>query len=274
MKNVINTTAKLLTPIHTGSDEVAGIDKTIRRREFLINGENVIVPIISANSLRGILRRVLAADFLNLLGLGDDSIDPKFYYILFSGGALEKTSGKIEIENRKTLFENIPMLHLLGSAVGNAIIPGTLIVEDMLPIVKELEEFTGIRSDISLYEVVSEEFGTRRDDYPYKDEVETDKHQMLYRYEVIKAGTEMTFNFSLLSVANELDEIMLKRGIDLMLNEARVGGKGAVGLGKITLRDFNLVNPTLYFEYIKDNRDKILRYLKDSGFIKNESILV
>ncbi len=266
MRYIVDTKAKLLSPIHTGSDEVAGIDKTIRRREYLIGGETLNIPIVSANSIRGILRRVIAKDYLDLLGISDKSLTPDFYYTLFSGGALKKSDGKINISTRREFYKNIPMLHLLGSAIGNAILPGTLIVEDMLPIVKQTEQFTGVKSDIDLFEVVSEEFGTRRDDYPYKDEVETDKHQMLYRYEVLKAGVEMTFRVGLLSVANELDESVLKRGLMLMFKEARIGGKGAIGLGKVEF-DISLKDDEVYKNYIEELKDEILEFLKENGFL-------
>jgi len=267
MKTIILGKVKTLSPIHTGSDEVSGIDRGIRRREYLVAGETIEVPIISANSFRGILRRVIANDFVHLLGLELKTLVPSFYYLLFSGGALSKSEGVINITEREEFYKNIPMLRVFGGATGSAILPGLLIVEDLVPIVKELEEFTGYRSDISLYDVVSEEFGTRKDDYPYKGEVETQTQQMLYRYEVLKAGIELILNIYLQNIANELDEDLIIRGLRLLKEEKRIGAKSNIGLGRLKYPELP-EEKGIYKKYIEENKEKIIKYLKENEFVK------
>ena len=266
MKIIIADKVKALSPIHTGSDEVSGIDRGIRRREYLVDNETIEVPIVSANSFRGILRRVVADDFINFLGLELKSLDPSFYYLLFSGGALSKSEGVINIVEREKFYKNVPMIRVFGGATGSAILPGCLIVEDLVPVVKELERFTGEESDVSFFDVVSEEFGTRKDDYPYKGEVDTQTQQMLYRYEVLKAGVELTFNIFLQNIASEIDEDIVVRGLNLLKEEKRLGAKSNIGLGKLEFPELPK-EKGVYKKYVEENKESIVKYLKENGYI-------
>jgi CRISPR/Cas system CSM-associated protein Csm3 (group 7 of RAMP superfamily) len=273
MKVIVNDKIRLLSPLHTGSDEVSGIDKGIRRREYLIkeNNKTIEVPFYAANRFRGVLRRVIAKDFIDLIGLDEKTLTPTFYYLLFSGGALSKSEGVVNISARDEFYKNVPIIKVFGGATGSEILPGSLIIEDLLPVVKELEEFTGIKSDVSVFDIVSEEFGTRKDDYPYKNEVETQTQQMLYRYETIKAGTEMTIGVYLYSFASELEEDIVIRGLNLLKNEKRLGAKGNIGLGKVEYPEIKQ-EKRIYVEYIKEHKDEIRKYLRENGYT-NETIL-
>ncbi len=257
------------TPIHHGGDEIAGIDKPMRRREYIVNGESIPVPIVSANSIRGIMRRLLADDLLTKIGVKKGELPENIYYLLFSGGSLEKGNLSIDIPKRRKIAETLTIVSVFGAAIGDAILPGLITVTDMVPIVKETRDFTGVDSELSIYDLPFEEFGTRLDDFPNKDEKKSDKaQQMLYRFETIKAGTRFTVEFGISNLANEVERSCFRYALDLFFTKGIVGGKGAVGFGRITPEGEIPIDadPRLYVDSIQDKREKILELFENMGW--------
>lgn len=64
-----------------------------RRMPIVIDGQAVQIPVISGNALRGTMRRLLAREFFQVLGIGkifEQKEQDKLYAILGNGGALGK----------------------------------------------------------------------------------------------------------------------------------------------------------------------------------------
>lgn len=153
-----------------------GISAKLRREKIVgPHGEVEEIPIISGNSLRGILRDRGMLHMLKMIGYGVNEgtgevrgLSLAAFYFLFSGGALTKvTSRGIDVDEARRWRELIPLVALFGGAMGNAIMPGKAKIGKAVPICEETahllpERF--INGHSSIWEMIQEESYTRRDD--------------------------------------------------------------------------------------------------------------
>lgn len=158
--------------------ESYGINSKLRREKIVTSGGEVEeIPIISGNSLRGILRDRGMFHMLRLLGYGVNEENGEVnglslaaFYFLFSGGALTKTSSRgLDIDEARRWREMIPLVALFGGAMGNQIMPGKCKIGKAIPICEEVAHllparFIEGRGERSIWEMVQEEAYTRRDD--------------------------------------------------------------------------------------------------------------
>ena len=114
-----------------------GINSLLRREKIIQpDGSVEFVPIISGNSLRGILRDAGMGYMLDRIG--DPSLTLPQFYFLFSGGSLTKVAGKaIDIEWERKIKSLIPLVAIFGGAAGNHIAPGRLDMGKLIPICTE-----------------------------------------------------------------------------------------------------------------------------------------
>lgn len=154
-----------------------GITAKLRREKIVTAaGEVEEIPVISGNSLRGILRDRGMLHMLRALGYGVNEetgevsgLSLAAFYFLFSGGSLTKVSGKgLDIDEARQWRSLIPLVSIFGGAMGNQIMPGALKCGKAIPICEETahllpEKFTNGNTQ-SIWELVQEEAYTRRDD--------------------------------------------------------------------------------------------------------------
>lgn len=155
-----------------------GVNAKLRREKFVQpDGTVEEIPVISGNSLRGILRDRGMLHMLKQLGYGvnDETGEvaglslPAFYF-LFSGGALTKDAGRgIDVDEARKWRSMIPLVALFGGAMGNQIMPGQVKVGKLIPICQETrhlipERFVDGMGDVSIWDLCQEEAYTRRDD--------------------------------------------------------------------------------------------------------------
>lgn len=155
-----------------------GIHSKLRREKIVQpDGSVEEVPIISGNSIRGILRDRGMLHMVQCLGYGVDKETgevqglplPAFYF-LFSGGALtSKGSRGLDIDEARRWRELIPLVALFGGAMGNQIMPGKVKIGKAIPICQETahllpERFVSGNNLESIWELCQEESYTRRDD--------------------------------------------------------------------------------------------------------------
>lgn len=174
---VFEGTITALTSIsHIG--ESHGVNAKLRREKIVQpNGEVEEVPIISGNSLRGILRDCGMIHMLRTLGYGVNGetgqvqgLSLAAFYFLLSGGALTKQSSRgLDIDEARRWRELIPLVAIFGGAMGNQIMPGKLKVGKAIPICAETahilpERLSEGRSNVSVWDLLQEEAYTRRDD--------------------------------------------------------------------------------------------------------------
>lgn len=171
---VFEGTMTALTSIsHIG--DTYGINAKLRREKFVqLDGGVEEVPVISGNSLRGILRDRGMLHMLRALGYGVNGktagLSLAAFYFLFSGGALTKVGSRgLDIDEARRWREAIPLVALFGGAMGNQIMPGKCKIGKAIPICAEtahvLPEWCTDGYDIkSIWDLCQEEAYTRRDD--------------------------------------------------------------------------------------------------------------
>lgn len=270
----IQTQVTALTSIsHIG--ESHGINSKLRREKFILpDGTPTLVPIISGNAIRGLLRDLGMRYMLIHLGLGDSSISLPAYHFLFSGGSLTRGGGNkaLDIDQARKLQTLIPLVGIFGGSVGNEIIPGRLRMGKIIPICAEtlhllpVDKVAAVPHKLSIWEYLQEEAYTRRDDEknPHlrgfitekerllldvarvekqqkrgtQDDVdrEVGQHQqMRYFIETYAAGTKFFWQIGLLSVTRIEFEAFLSCFLEFSKSPV-IGGKGAVGHGQISIK--------------------------------------
>lgn len=173
---VFEGTMTALTSIsHIGN--TFGVNAKLRR-EKVVQPDGTVeeVPIISGNSLRGILRDRGMLHMLRTLGYGVDEetgevagLSLAAFYFLFSGGALTSTGSRgLDIDEARRWRSIIPLVALFGGAMGNQIMPGQLKCGKAIPICAETVHILPERfvngGEQSIWELCQEEAYTRRDD--------------------------------------------------------------------------------------------------------------
>lgn len=153
-----------------------GVNAKLRREKVIQEDGSVEeVPIISGNSLRGILRDRGMLHMLRQLGYGVDEetgevtgLSLAAFYFLFSGGALTKGSRGLDIDEARRWRDLIPLVAIFGGAMGNQIMPGKAKIGKAIPICQETVHLLPKRfasDDIkSIWDMCQEEAYTRRDD--------------------------------------------------------------------------------------------------------------
>jgi hypothetical protein len=270
-----------LSQIHHGGDNKTGSETLFRRQEYLVNGEYISIPLIHGNALRGVWRRIIMHDLSNVLDIGykndEDSsfrLEKDAYHALFSGGTFkevaEKDSGKVYIKFKQNIRELIPPIALLGTAYGNQPISGSLQISHLLPLCSELKEYLPEaipekyqnRLDLSVFENLDFMFQTRKDDLREERKEGEQAIQMLIKYEIMKPGT-VFYNELKLVDYSDLELSCLARVIELWSQNPRIGGKSAVGLGKLKPEFEFDISSEKYMNFLKDNKEEILNFLED-----------
>jgi len=155
-----------------------GINAKLRREKVVQpDGSVEEVPIISGNSLRGILRDRGMLHMLRCLGYGVNEstgevngLSLAAFYFLFSGGALQKIGNRgLDIDAARKWRDLIPLVSLFGGAMGNQIMPGKAKIGKAIPICRETahlipERFVSGATLDSIWDMCQEEAYTRRDD--------------------------------------------------------------------------------------------------------------
>lgn len=257
------------SPLHSGGDEKTGSESLLRRLSYIIDGKRVEIPVLSGNAIRGILRRELMADMLTRLDYKLESA--KIYHMLFSGGMLEtvneKSSGVIDIGLKRKIRKTIPPIAVLGSSLGNQIFEGKLKIDMALPICKELTDFLPddlvIKSETSVHEFLDWTFTTRRDDLREERKEDEQATQMLVNFEVFAPGTPFYHEF-ILNDANEVEEGVLVRMLNLWKQKPYIGGKSAIGLGKLKLNyDYDELSEKAYLDFLEQKKEEGTAKLKE-----------
>jgi len=255
-----------LAPIHHGGDEKAGNQSLTRRQAYIVNNSVIEIPVISGNSIRGILRRMIWDDLLERVGYTLTNM--KIYHMLFTGGILEavdsKDSGVIDIEMKRKLRAELPPLAVLGTALGNQMFEGKLKCAIAQPVCAELRDFLPkdipVQATTSIYELVSFDFMTRLDDVKEARQEGEAAHQMLMNFEVINPGTVFVHSFAL-DNPSAVEKAVLAHALNLWREKPWIGGKSSVGYGNVKI-SYELDDDSAYLAFIENNKEQICETLK------------
>ena len=129
-------TLTVLTPVSHG-DGVEG-NVTMAKRVTVITGDGPKqVPHLSANALRGVLRRHGAERMFAMLNVEPGEVPPAAVYAAANGGSLQATKKPLSTRDVHDLRQAVPHLGLFGCSGGGQIIPGSLIVD--MPLLRCVE---------------------------------------------------------------------------------------------------------------------------------------
>jgi len=274
--HIVKGVLTALSPIFHGGSEKTGAVVLLNRLKFIVDGRPTDVPIVSANQVRGRFRRLLTADFLELvdykMDLGQKSYQ-KLYHTLFAGGVLEAVeeeseSAVVDLNLKFKVVKYVLPLRLFGCSYANQMIEGRVLVGHMLPVCKELRDYIGVDSDISFYQLIARAFQTRRDELRItRTEGEEQAVQALIEYECFAPGTRFYHEIRLETTKDEelLDLSTLYRAVELWRENPFVGGKSSVGFGKLRI-EYEWPKPVSsrpYLEYVEKNRDEIVKVLDE-----------
>lgn len=196
------------------------------------------IPVITGNSVRGILRDFGAKKILDVYG---KKVDKEVFNVLFSGGNISGST-KNDVERAKQVREHFPLISLLGGGLGTMIMAGNLLSGFLYPICTETEALTKKECNVSWHELVDEIEFTRMDDTKddtkekYIKDVKEEKKakastQMRMSVQYMAAGTQFVQEIMLLDSATEMEEAALYSCLFEWFNVHTIGGMRAKGFG-------------------------------------------
>lgn len=196
------------------------------------------LPVITGNSIRGILRDKLADHLLDSIG---QPVDKETFNVLYSGGNISGST-KNDVARAKQIRQHFPMLSLLGGGLGTMIMSGQLVSGFCYPLCRESESFTGIESRISWHDLIDDIEFTRMDDS--KDDTNIDRitdieeekkakasTQMRFSVQYLSAGTELVQRLTLLDGSTDLEQGALLTAIAEWFRLPTLGGMRSKGFG-------------------------------------------
>jgi hypothetical protein len=259
-------------PLAHGGDIKAGNATLFRRIKCrATNGAILYLPYYSGNSVRGIVRDLLADHFCERLSIGIDTppLSLWMFYAIYSGGALEEKSGARKAL-RKSLGDNgairgpgirafrehLPALSLLGCALGNRVLPGRVRFADLRP--RCLEWGTGTHP---VSEMLTWEFLTRRE-----VNEEHERHTgMIANTEVLQAGSILDGGIDLDSAMTDIETAAMGTGIKLLQKNGYIGAQNRMGFGKVNIETTHAPAAQPYGDWLRENKTSIIEYLDSIG---------
>jgi len=263
-------TITALSPIHSGSDENNGNDKGLRTIIYNLPTGPEEVPVVSGNAIRGVLRRLIMADLIDLVGFqpADAKGQVRLYHSLFAGGTLEqvdeKDSGYIDLALKKQIRGLLPPVALLGTAMRNQMLEGKLDVAYAVPRCKELAGILRNPETItaSIGDLQKQTFNTRRDEMSQDAKAEGgDSSQMLHTWWYIPPATVFQHGF-VLQNPSEIEAACLGRMIDLWMLRPRLGAKSGTGNAEVRLDYPAKPDAKPYLDFVEANKDDMLKMLQ------------
>ena len=235
------------------------------------------LPIITANSIRGILRDNGAKYLLDNLGT---KVSKEIFHVLFSGGNLNGTM-KNDVAKAKAVREHFPFISLFGGGLGDMIMAGKMAVGNLYPLVAETYETLGEpMTDVSWKNLIDEIEFTRTDDgkddvlAEYIENVEEEKKakastQMRLSVQYMAKGTEFVQDIHFFDNVTPLEMGAFYSAIVEWFKLPKIGGMASKGFGTFsaTVGDNLVVVDDSGIQICDDVKSLISSY---NDFIKSE----
>lgn len=231
------------------------------------------VPVVTGNSIRGQLRNCIASHLLDTIGA---KVNKEVFHILFSGGNINE-SMRDDLERARQVRAHFPAVSLMGAALGDMIMDGSVRFGFAYPVCAETHDITGVNGMLSWHEMIDEIEFTRMDDVKndlltkYLTDADeeakgTARQQMRYSVQYMAAGTQFVEQVSFLPSVTDLELGAFNAGFKRWLNEPFFGGMSAKGFGKFEtdyVPDEGLIAE--YEEFIRSEGNKYLYLLESKG---------
>lgn len=219
--------------------------KSLFRREKVIQPSGVIeeVPIISGNSLRGILRRTGEALLRDVLEY-EGQIPLAAAHALVNGGSLAKTQNEPLSGRRLAELRSLnPLISVFGGCGGGRIINGCLQVGKTLPVMREtLHLLTNPPASTATdrFNGVAMEEYSRLDDNtrrplspPGDDQPEAEASQLMrFGVETLPAGTQLQ-TWIRLDRASNTELSFMSDVLEAYVDHGHLGGRSNIGHGQV-----------------------------------------
>jgi hypothetical protein len=295
----IPITMTCLSPLAHGSDQKAGNATLFRRMEIISDKSQVLVlPFYAGNAFRGQMRDLLTYHFLYTLSGGVTDLEKAgkptamlqiikdffggaasvlwMFHALFEGGSLEEDSkaaaaigkrlgqnGAVNAQGMYEFRDMVPMLSILGTALGNRILSGKINNVDYRPICKEW----GYADALPAAELFTWTYLTRRNDDENHNSDEGKSAAMIANTECLKAGTVLKGGVNISDHITDIELSCLGMGLKLMQREGYIGAENRRDMGQVKIDIENPPDYQPYQNYLVENRAKILTYLQEIGGI-------
>ena len=197
------------------------------------------LPIITANSVRGILRDNAAKYLLSHLGI---KVSKEIFNILFSGGNINGTM-KNDVGKAKAIREHFPMISLFGGGLGDMIMSGKMAVCNLYPLTVETYENLGEEfTETSWKNLIGEMDFTRSDDgkddilASYMTNPEEEKQakastQMRYTVQYMAKDSEFIQDIYLFDTVTDVEKGALISAFAEWFKLPKLGGMANKGFG-------------------------------------------
>lgn len=285
----IDIQIKCISPLAHGADVKAGNATIFRRMQVLSNTGGVLsLPFYSGNAFRGIMRDLLADDFVQALGLKPRKDKPPlalwFFHAIYAGGSLSDKSdaekvlkkllggaGAVKAQGIYTFRNTLPALSLLGCALGNRVLNGRVKFADFRPLCKQWDN-----GHINVSELFDWVYLTRREDH----EEHEDHSGMVANTEVLKSGVSLCGGIDTDKHIMPLELSALGRGIELMQEKGYIGAENRRGIGRVNITAENAPDPGPYKKYLVEEKKQITNFLVEleainapDGFISEAPVI-
>lgn len=227
-----------------------------RRLPMLHNGKLYQIPVLSGNSIRGILRRFLAREIVDKFEMKEalgKSFD-RFYVAVANGGNLDKTMDVAVDTNRLREIRSIfPLLSVLGASLYRYMLPGMVNIGFAIPRCREME--TG---DVPLYELTADIGLVRHLDRTVANV--DDAKPMPYTIEAVAPGAVFDVNIGFAPQATELERACINHGLKHL---RYLGGKNGAGFGEVSIAGYG--DDALYCQWLEnpETKDKLKQFAED-----------
>lgn len=224
-------TMTALSPIvHGEYSDGADIGNMMQFRRIPIqhNGRVYNVPVLSGNSTRGNIRRLIIRELVDRFGLRDamGKYFDKFYVAAANGGNLDKSMDVAVDTNRlREIRKLLPPLSVFGSALYKYMLSGVVNIGFAVPRCKELgtgdNDLISLTADIGLTRHLDKEVADPQEAKP-----------MPYTVETVITGSVFDLDITFAPHATPVEIACIAHGLNLM---STVGGKSGSGFGRVDI---------------------------------------
>ena len=233
----------------TGSKRL-GNHNMFRRLPIWADNAIITIPVVSGNSIRGIMRREIMRELYTAANITYDQFESisdkpqkvkrawdRTYAALFGGGTIDSLDVSITPVDLRSLRASLPPLSLFGSALYGAMLSGAMRVGFAVPKCKETIT-AGLwrgNEEGAVYsgELITDVGLTRYIEREQADPKRSGVKPMPYTIETLVPGTEMQFIIDFDTTATALEKDCAIHAVNLI---TYLGGARSKGFGSVTMQ--------------------------------------
>lgn len=229
--------------VHKDDSRTATSTLALFRREKVLTpaGDIDVVPIISGNAWRGVLRRIgeqLLAPVLDYHG----QLSTPAAHLLRNGGTLRKTTAAFTAEDERRLATLVPLIGLFGGAANGRVMRGALTVSKVVPVTAATAHLLPTSHTIDYPIPASPQSVLGLESFTHADDTATGHHlsdagdvdpRLRYDTETLIAGTRL-HGHTRIAHASALSYAFYLDILDTFTRTGHLGARSATGHGTIT----------------------------------------